>query len=80
LGRYVIMKIKKEPTNIYEVVVTETRAVTYLVHAKTSGGASTKAVHHYSGNGSDVKEIKSDRYEYDVESVECLERDTYGDI
>lgn len=73
------MKIKKEPTNIYEVVVTETRAVTYLIHANTSGGASTKAVHHYSGSGSDVKEIKSDRYDYDVETVECVERDIYDE-
>ena len=68
----------KDPVNIYEVVVTETRAVTYLVQAKTSGGASTKAVHHYSGNGSDVKEIKSDRYDYDVETVELVEEDIYG--
>ena len=37
------MKPIKEPTNIYEVVVTETRAVTYLIHAKTSGGATAKS-------------------------------------
>ena len=78
LGGTIIRKIKKDPVNVYEVVVTETRAVTYYVHAKTSGGASTKAVHHYSGSGSDVKEIKSDRYDYDVETVELVEEDVYG--
>jgi len=80
LGRYVIMKIKKEPTNIYEVVVTETRAVTYLIHAKSSGGATAKAVHHWGNCGSeDIKEIKTDRYEYDVESIECVEKDIYDE-
>ncbi len=74
------MKPIKEPTNIYEVVVTETRAVTYLIHAKSSGGATAKAVHHWGNCGSeDIKEIKSDRYEYDVESVECAERDIYNE-
>jgi len=74
------MKPIKEPTNIYEVVVTETRAVTYLIHAKTSGGASAKAVHHWGNCGSeDIKEIKSDRYEYDVESIECVEKDIYDE-
>lgn len=74
------MKPIKEPTNIYEVVVTETRAVTYLVHAKSSGGATAKAVHHWGNCGSeDIKEIKSDRYEYDVESVECVEKDIYDE-
>ena len=74
------MKPIKEPTNIYEVVVTETRAVTYLVHAKSSGGATAKAVHHWGNCGSeDIKEIKSDRYEYDVESIECVERDIYDE-
>ena len=74
------MKPIKEPTNIYVVVVTETRAVTYLVHAKSSGGATAKAVHHWGNCGSeDIKEIKSDRYEYDVESVECVEKDIYDE-
>ena len=74
------MKPIKEPTNIYEVVVTETRAVTYLVHAKSSGGATAKAVHHWGNCGSeDIKEIKSDRYEYDVESIECVEKDIYDE-
>ena len=74
------MKPIKEPTNIYEVVVTETRAVTYLIHAKTSGGATAKAVHHWGNCGSkDIKEIKSDRYEYDVESIECVEKDIYDE-
>jgi hypothetical protein len=74
------MKPIKEPINIYEVVVTETRAVTYLVHAKSSGGATAKAVHHWGNCGSeDIKEIKSDRYEYDVESVECVERNIYDE-
>ena len=74
------MKPIKEPTNIYEVVVTETRAVTYLVHAKSSGGATAKAVHHWGNCGSqDIKEIKSDRYEYDIESVECVEKDIYDE-
>jgi hypothetical protein len=72
------MKPIKDPVNIYEVVVTETRAVTYLVQAKSSGGAKTKAVHHFSGDGSDVKEIKSNRYDYDVETVELVEEDIYG--
>lgn len=74
------MKPIKEPTNIYEVVVTETRAVTYLIHAKSSGGATAKAVHHWGNCGSeDIKEIKTDRYEYDVESVECVEKDIYDE-
>ena len=72
------MKPIKDPVNIYEVVVTETRAVTYLVQAKSTGGATTKAVHHFSGDGSDVKEIKSNRYDYDVETVELVEEDIYG--
>ena len=78
LGANLIMKPIKEPTNIYEVVVTETRAVTYLVHANTSGGATAKAVHHW-GN-KDVKEIKSDRYDYDIESIECVEKDVYNEL
>ena len=74
------MKPIKEPTNIYEVVVTETRAVTYLIHAKSSGGATAKAVHHWGNCGSeDIKEIKTDRYEYDVESIECVEKDIYDE-
>lgn len=74
------MKPIKEPINIYEVVVTETRAVTYLIHAKSSGGATAKAVHHWGNCGSeDIKEIKTDRYEYDVESVECVEKDIYDE-
>ena len=72
------MKPIRDKINIYEVVVTETRAVTYLVQAKSSGGATTKAVHHFSGDGSDVKEIKSNRYDYDVETVELVEEDIYG--
>ena len=72
------MKPLRDPINIYEVVVTETRAVTYLVQAKSTGGATTKAVHHFSGDGSDVKEIKSNRYDYDVETVELVEEDIYG--
>ena len=72
------MKPLRDPVNIYEVVVTETRAVTYLVHAKSTGGATTKAVHHFSGDGSDVKEIKSNRYDYDVETVELVEENIYG--
>jgi hypothetical protein len=78
LGTNIIMKILKKPTNIYRVVVTETRAVTYLVHAKSSDGASSKALHSWDQN--DVKEIKSDRHEYDVESIECVEKDIYNDI
>ena len=73
------MKPLRDPVNIYEVVVTETRAVTYLGHAKSTGGATTKAVHHFSGDGYDVKEIKSDRYDYDVETVELVEENIYGD-
>ena len=70
------MKIMNDQTNIYEVVVTESRAITYLVKAKTSGGATAKAVHCWGNCGSgDIKEIKSDRYDYDIESVELVEED-----
>ena len=78
LGTNLIMKILKKPTNIYEVVVSQTQSITYLVHSKTSGGASAKAMHSWEGK--DVKIIDTTTHEQNVESIECVEKDIYNDI
>ena len=72
------MKILKKPTNIYEVIVSQTRSITYLVHAKSSGDASSKALHSWDETG--VKVTSTTTHEQDVESIECVEKDIYNDI
>lgn len=69
------MKPLKEPINIYEVVVSQTRSVTYIVQAKSSGGASSKALHCW--DEADVKQTETNVYDQSVESVEILEEDIY---
>jgi len=78
LGTNLIMKILKKPTNIYEVIVSKSVAVTYKVYACSSTGAMDKALNSWEKTS--VELIESTTNEQNVESIECVEKDIYNDL